>query len=108
MVMKIVDSVLRSEAYKFDQKDQTNIRFYLAMYLASLALQEASPTPEQTASFNLNTISEGIIIEAIDSVCSLYAELGGSDQSAKGNELIEGLKGQLVARFPKFAGPAHS
>jgi len=93
MVMKLVDSLLRSEAYHFDQKDQTNLRFYLAMYLVSLALQTSSPTPEEVASLTLTMISDETIVEALDSVCGSYAELGGSDQSAKGTELVEELKG---------------
>jgi hypothetical protein len=99
-LMKLVDKEVRSEKHGLAQKDQTNIRFYAAMYVACLTVEKANPNPSEIAAISVSSITDAVKSEALDRVCSSYKELGASDQSAKGVELTARLKSALQERFP--------
>jgi hypothetical protein len=44
-LMKLIDREVRTDKHALDRKDQTNVRFYAAMHLASLATGKTVPTP---------------------------------------------------------------
>jgi hypothetical protein len=94
---KLVDKSIRI----LDQKDQTNLRFYVAMYLSCLITDSASPSPAQLAGINVSSISDEMVTEARQVVFETYAKVGATDQTAKGTELLAALKGQLHDRFSR-------
>ena len=96
--MKQVHKEIRLEKYGLDQKDQTNIRFYVAMYAACLLTQRAAPSIVELAAANISSLNEAMLAEAIATVLGAYNNLGGSDVTAKGVELVEELKEELEKR----------
>lgn len=98
-LMKIVDKEIRADKYGMDQKDQTNVRFYVAMYAACLATQDASPNPAKIAGIVMSSVTDVILGEAMNQVVKAYAILGASDQAAKGPALLIQLKTELSKRF---------
>ena len=100
MVTKRVDRVISSDAVGLDRKDQTNLRFYVAMEGACTAAGKATPTPHEIAALPMTSVTESTIVLAKERVLHEYEELGSTDQVAKGTELIERLKTNLMTRFP--------
>ncbi len=100
MIMKRVDNVVRADAAGLDSKDQTNLRFYVAMDVVCTATAKATPTPTEIATLTVASITDAEISAAKDRVLAMYRALGPSDQTAKGTDLIAGVKEDLIARFP--------
>ncbi len=100
LLMKRVDEIVRSDAAGLDRKDQTNLRFYAAMDTACTAAGKAAPTAHEIAAVVVAAITDDAINAAKDRVQKMYADLGPTDQTAKGAELVERIKADLLARFP--------
>lgn len=102
---KLIDKEIKNEKFKLDQKDQNNVRFYAAMYSASLATQMAAPSPAQVASISIGCLTETLLGEAIEGASYAYRKLGASDTVAKGTDLVAKIRATLTTRFapPKFA-----
>ena len=98
-LMKLVDNQVRAETHGLDRKDQTNMRFYIAMYVACLATQKAAPMPADIASISISTITAALLEDALTHVYGSYKELGRSDQVSKGIDLLELLKQGLNRAF---------
>jgi hypothetical protein len=101
--MKRVDRIVGSDAAGLDSKDQTNVRFYVAMDVACTATGKACPTPQDVAAISASGISDAAIFEALDRVLRIYRNIGPTDQTAKGTALVENLKADLTARLGKSA-----
>ncbi|MDG7000067.1 MAG: AIPR family protein [Nitrososphaerota archaeon] len=99
-LMKLVDRAVREDKYDLGRKDQANLRFYVATYLASLLTSKAAPRPEEVAQISPSAVTEAMLDEAVETSRKEYDALGASDQAAKGTALITALKGALRARFP--------
>jgi hypothetical protein len=63
-LMKIVDGVVRTEKYRLNRKDQTNLRFYAAMYLAGLLSGKVAPTPQDVATITVTSITDAMLDES--------------------------------------------
>ncbi len=98
-IMKTIDSSIRDEKYHLNRKDQTNLRFYSAMYLSCLLAGKAVPGAQEIAAIMVPTATATMLGEAISSVDKEYAALGASDQVAKGVDLVTKVKEKLRARF---------
>ena len=94
-IMKTVDTAVRADKYGLNRKDQTNLRFYVATYLASLLCRKAIPAIQEIANIPLATVSESMLDESVAAVQEDYKTLGASDQTAKGTELIAKIKAKL-------------
>ena len=89
LMMKPVDSYLRKEA--LNRKDQTKLRFYVAM-LTAMKLADGKPlTPRTIARLPLDKLIESQLVHSFAKAKSAYKALGGSDQVAKGAELVKVL-----------------
>jgi hypothetical protein len=97
LLMKRVDQVVRSDAAGLDTKDQTNIRFYVGMAAACTAIGKVNPTPQDVSLVAVNSIADDTIETAMRRVFELYQKLGGTDQTAKGTELVTSLKHDLAS-----------
>ena len=92
LMMKRVDAHLRLEAIGLNRKDQTNLRFYVAM-LAAFGLAEGKPLkPKVVAALVLEKLTDADLNQALTRAQKGYAELGSSDQAAKGSDLVKLLK----------------
>jgi hypothetical protein len=99
-VAKRVDRVIGTVAANLDQKDQTNLRFYIAMEVVCGFLAKASPTVQDIAALPLVGVTGTEILLAKDRVLNEYKALGGTDQIAKGPDLAGKLRANLAGRFP--------
>jgi hypothetical protein len=104
LLLKRVDEVMRLDSAGLDSKDLTNLRFYVALYVACAVLGTAKPTPEEIAGVSISAISDGTVLEAQERVFELYNALGATDQTAKGTELAEELKKLLSAQYEMTTG----
>lgn len=91
LLMKRVDTFLRSEAIGMNRKDQTNLRFYVAMLAAMKLAATHHLKPTQVASVAFEKLTDQDLTEVLNEAKSAYAELGSSDQAAKGPELLRKL-----------------
>lgn len=73
-------------------RDKNNLLFYAVMCATKLLTNQSVPSVGHIAAVNLSTISKSLIDEAVEKVLKLYKDLGGSDQVAKGSQLLAALK----------------
>lgn len=99
-LMKLVDKEVRADTHALDRKDQTNIRFYAAMYAACVVTGKDSPTVADISTIGSSIVTDQVLGEAVQRVRTAYVSLGGSDQVAKGTDLLAQLKVELAERFP--------
>jgi AIPR protein len=99
LLLKRVDETMRLETSNLDKKDQTNLRFYVAMDVACTSLGKAAPTPVEIAALSVHALSEDTLKTSQQRVLGLYSDLGPSDQTAKGPDLAEKLKQDLKSRY---------
>jgi len=92
LIMKRVDAHLRSEKLALNRKDQTNLRFYVAMLLAMNLAEGKHLTSKVIASLPFEKLTDGDLNQALAEATKAYAELGSSDQAAKGPDLVKKLK----------------
>ena len=92
MLMKRVDNFLRSEAMGLNRKDQTNLRFYVAMLGAMKLAGTQQIRHAQAASLAFEKLTDQDLTSVLNEAKAVYAELGSSDQAAKGPELLKKLK----------------
>jgi hypothetical protein len=93
-VMKKVESVLRLTTV--DAKDRNNLRFHIGMVAAALVGGKDGQTPNEVAVLQLDSFDDDILREALGIVRNCYEEAGGTDQVAKGPELVNDLRRKLV------------
>ncbi len=98
-LMKLFDKEVRADKHALDRKDQTNIRFYAAMYAACVVTGKDSPAVADISVINAGVVTEQVLSEAVQRVRAAYTSLGASDQVAKGTDLLQ-LKVELAERFP--------
>ncbi len=67
-----------------NRKDQTNLRFYVAMIVAPKIAATQLVKPARVASLPVEKIAEKELAAALNEAKAAYFELGASDQVAKG------------------------
>lgn len=87
------------------QKDRTNLLFYLVMHTSSCLVEESKPTLKKLSEIDLNMISESLFDESLLIVQKLYMELGGNDGVAKGGKLTDRIQLELDNQFKKIIPP---
>jgi hypothetical protein len=92
LIMKRVDAHLRLERVGLNRKDQTNLRFYVAMLVAFKLAEGKDLTPAAIAGIPTEKLTDTELDEALAQASKVYAELGSSDQAAKGPDLVKRLK----------------
>lgn len=98
-IVKTVQSNLRSRE-ELAQKDRANLLFYVAMYVAALLVQKAVPSITDLAAINADALTGKVTEEGFIAAKEIYDELGGSDQVAKGPQLLSKLKQKLSDTYP--------
>ena len=90
---------MRSEEFGLDRKDQTNLRFYVAMDVAATAVGKPTPTPQEIANLTPSSLADDEIRSTQARVLKLYKDLGATDQVAKGIDLLRQVKAELQTRL---------
>jgi hypothetical protein len=98
-ILKAVDTYLRDKT-ELDTKERNNVRFYIAMFLGIQLCKASSPTISQLSSIQLDQITEDTLEAAYCEVHNTYQELGGTDQVAKGTDLLIHVMAHLSRKFP--------
>jgi hypothetical protein len=97
LVVKRVDDYLRS-LVDLDPKDRTNIRFFVAMYSALVVAGSISPTATSISMLKIEQFSNAELEKSTKVVFSIYKNLGGTDQVAKGTQLRTDVMAELQTR----------
>lgn len=82
-----VEDVLRSDICTVDPEHRTNLRFYVAMLLASRLTGRSVPSLKNVADIDLEQATDALVLDCISAVWTHYSDLGATDQVAKGAQL---------------------
>jgi hypothetical protein len=94
-IVKKIDSYMRLDA-EMDARERNNLRFYMAMDVASKTIMKKEPKPIDIAAIDVVKITDQKIQESLTAVKALYDALGGGDRVAKGAKLVEQVKNNLI------------
>jgi hypothetical protein len=97
-ILKSVDTYLR-EKTDLDPKERNNIRFYMAMWLSAQLSNSRNPAISQISAIQLDQLADPILERAYSEVYEIYRESGGTDQVAKGADLLLRLQISLNAQL---------
>ncbi|HEU4839282.1 MAG TPA: hypothetical protein VFS88_07725 [Micavibrio sp.] len=86
------------------QKDRTNLLFYITMDVACELAGKDTLKPEDIAKIDLAKLTDAVIADSLARVSKLYSNRGGDDGAAKGTDLIADLKGEITSRLNKPKG----
>lgn len=97
-IMKAVEIYLRSGAcpIELERRDITNIKFYIAMVVACKITHSSTDIAGKLSELPRVVISDEALNAAFEIVWQKYQLLGGSDQVAKGTELVKSIKSVLL------------
>jgi hypothetical protein len=79
--------------------DKTNLKFYVAMAAARIALEKSEPSIQELSDLAITKIDERTLKTAFALANSFYDALGRTDQVAKGSELLSKIKESLHEQF---------
>jgi AIPR protein len=89
--MRRVEAFLKPPACALPAADRNNLRFYVAMHAVGALVTGSSQSPTAVATVDIAKLDEARIGVSLDFVKAKYDMLGGTDQVAKGPELLEAL-----------------
>ena len=91
-----------------EKAEHNNLRFYVAMVVTRLVLEKAAPSRTSIGQMDIDRVTDEAIGAAYRMVKEKYCGLGGTDQVAKGPELLKVIEQELEARFPRRMGAGRS
>ena len=97
MVIKRVDSYL--DGLNLPRGEKLNLMFYVAMYSVCVALKSVRPNRKSISGLNVDLLTDEVLHDCYEKVLLRYKELGSDDRVAKGSELVQLVKADLVAKF---------
>jgi hypothetical protein len=92
-IMKSVEKFLKPDdcGMELDRKTISNIKFYVAMMVALKLVESKENVVDQISNIASIEIPSEVLKESLDIVLEKFNELGGTDQVAKGSQLVEAL-----------------
>ncbi len=101
-----VDVIKRTSAYLntvagIAASDKTNLKFYIAMAASRYAVRKHEPTINDLATLATSGVEDSAIATSFGLVAIIYTKLGGTDQVAKGTELLSRINESLREEFSK-------
>ena len=87
-IMRCVENHLRLSETGLTSKDRNNLRFYIAMHVAAKLTGKVPPNSSDLVRADLSILTPNLIQKSTDLVQAEYKALGGTDQVAKGNQLV--------------------
>ena len=91
-IQKETEARLKESSNSFTTSQLGDMKYHVALYVTCLALLKEKPEPKDIESIDVSSISDDKWNTAIDDVNVLYDSLGGTNNVAKGKELINELK----------------
>ena len=89
-----VDLFLKVE---LELKDRNNLRFYILMYSVFSLIGKSKSSIDELAHLDVTKLNDTKLKMSLDIVKKEYANLGGSDQVAKGRQLLSNIQQHLGA-----------
>ncbi len=107
---KCVGAVKRSQEFlsaqgALSRADSLNLLFYLATYVAAVAVESVKPSRAKLAELDETKITESLLSEGFQWLWQKYKDLGGDDKAAKGPLLADALRRHLVIILAKPKPP---
>jgi len=105
--MYVVCAIVKKRAVTFlrtaepDKIHINNLLFYLLTATVCLVLKNAHPGHAKIAEMNLDKLTDVIFQEALEIVRPIYYECGGTDQAAKGADMMTKLRSVLAERLQR-------
>jgi hypothetical protein len=93
-VIKRVDSYL--DRLDLERGEKLNLLFYVAMYSVCVALKSIRPNRNSIAGLNVDLLTGDLLHHCYGRVLFHYKELGGDDKVAKGPDLVQRVKADLI------------
>jgi hypothetical protein len=72
-------------------KDRNNCRYYVALQVAIALTGKKPPIIKALAELDLKAVTDELVDGCISKVQKIYVSLGGTDQTAKGSEMLKAL-----------------
>lgn len=94
-IMRRVEDHLRLPSSGLTAKDRNNLRFYVAMHAAAKLTGELAPTSGDLADVDPSKLGAALLQQSTAAVQAEYKVLGGTDQVAKGAQLLEAVKTKM-------------
>lgn len=94
-LVKKVDTLLRANG-TLDARERNNLRFYVAMHVAALAVGQPAPSASQIAALKVDAVDDTAISSSIAEVRKIYTDLGAGDHVAKGTVMIDDVKAHIM------------
>ena len=95
-IMRRVEDYLRLPTTGLTPKDRNNLRFYVAMHLTAKLTGKVTPNSGDLAKVDLSKLDAGLLQQSTSIVQAEYKALGGTDQAAKGSQLIDAVKQRMA------------
>lgn len=92
---KKVERYIKSSGI-YDQSTKSDILFYTLYTVVAVAVQSADISMSSFNELEMDFFDEGKIGNAAQMVFKLYTELGGNNRVAKGSDLLEKLRTQII------------
>jgi hypothetical protein len=100
-LLKQTERFLSEHGDALASADRNNLKFYVAMAFSQVASQSSAPTPQQIASLAGISAAPEQLEAAYEIVKAEYQSLGGTDQVAKGPDLLVGVGNRLGSKYPR-------
>ena len=94
--MRRVEACLKSSHVDVASKDRTNLRFYVGMHAIVSLSGKSNPSPMDIATIDINKLDENTIKTSLDLVRRAFINLGGTDQIAKGPDLLAKIRERIL------------
>ncbi len=109
LVVLGVEHFLRQTSNENYRKHQNNLRFYVSMIWVLHQCGVARPSIRQVVAVDISALTQETFQAAVEVVWKKYVELGGTDQAAKGSDLVANLleahRKQATNTLRKAAAP---
>lgn len=96
--LKIVDVFVKSEIASLNSEERTNLKFHLAMLAAMRIAGKINLSHKDFEKMQIISITDNLLLECLETVKSVFVELGGTDQVAKGVKFVEELKKNALVK----------
>ena len=98
-LQKKVETFLRSQ--RLSRQVRNDLRFYVSMAAACLAVGSSKPSPTQIAEIDVSAIKDELFLGATKYVQVIYDSLGATEKAAKGIDLLAKLRETMQKLFPE-------
>lgn len=97
LIVKCIDEFLDKKG--IGQGTKLNLIFYLAMYATCKVLRSVRPNRRGIANLDVSLLTNPLLEQCYDWLNVKFKELGGDDKTAKGSQLTQTLKQQLMREY---------